>query len=106
MKKQLEMKALIIWAMFMCVLWIGVANANETMSKKMSDEQLKCIIMGGQWVDNTCVKSAKIDNTVPKCDPFVCLITWNGKCINGECVKQYPDTNMVLTPQNTSKPKH
>jgi hypothetical protein len=105
MRKQLEIKALIMWVVFMCIFWMGVSNATD-LEPKMSDEQLKCIIMGGKWIDNMCVKSAKSDPLIPKCDPFVCLMTWNGKCINDECVKQEFDTGSMLSPSNKIKPKH
>lgn len=102
MRKQLETKALIIWAMFMCIFWVGVSNATE-LTPKMSGEQLMCIIIGGKWIDNVCVKSAEVKTRVSKCNPLICLITWDGKRINSECVKQ--DTEPGQMPSSTT-PRH
>jgi hypothetical protein len=44
-----------------------------------------------------------VKTRVSKCNPLICLITWDGKRINSECVKQ--DTEPGQMPSSTT-PRH
>ena len=122
MKRQLEIVCLIVWVVFLSIIFVNNVPAAEPMplsitgtpaptptaTEKMSGEQFVCILSGGKWIDNACIKPARSERTVPSptpgCNPLICHLTWHGKCINGECVKQ--DTEPGQMPSPTTTPRH
>ena len=123
MKRQLEIVCLIAWVVILCIVFVenvpaseptplsitGTPTSTPTAGEKMSSQQFVCILTGGKWIDNMCIKPAKTQPTTsstpsPSCNPLICHLTWHGKCINGECVKQ--DTEPGQMPSPTTTPRH
>ena len=103
MKRQLEIVCLIVWVVILCIAFAKNVPAAEPLpTQTISSEQFVCILTGGKWVNNACVKPARPVPTTPvsDCNPLVCMITYRGKCIDGKCVTQEGAT------MPTTHPKH
>jgi hypothetical protein len=100
------MKRTIMLTFCVC-LSISIASAQEptpTVSKETL--MIRCILSGGAWKDNECVKTTPTPTGQPTpttateplaCNPLVCMLQHKGKCINNVCIPNYSSNSTTTT---------